>query len=139
MLSIPSDIEGKRGYYGDLCRPFEDAGFHLCGNWGYYNAFFDSALHRNEGTTIYLRLPVRVVQSKLDRGEALLEFQRPLLIKHIVHIGLIEDDSDYSALDTVGLNQFQEPLDPDDRIKQEDKWRSVGEQAINRIRAHLSL
>jgi len=137
MLSIPSEVEGKRGYYGDLCKPFENAGFHLCGNWEYYKAFFDTALHRHEGVTIYLRLPVRVVQGKLDRADALLEFERPFLIKHIVHVGLIEDDSDYSALDPIGLNQFQEPLDPDDRIEREDKWRQVGERAIDRIKSRL--
>ncbi len=137
MLDIPSDIEGKQAYYGDLHKPFEHAGFHLNGNWEYDHAYFDSVLHQQEGVSIYLRLPVKTVQGKLDQEDAVLEFGRPFLLKHIVHIGPVEEDSDYSMLNAVGLNQFQDPLDPDDRIEQEGKWRSVGEQAIGRIERYI--
>ncbi|WP_442951872.1 YugN family protein [Paenibacillus sp. A14] len=42
VLIIPSEIEGMRAYYGDVCGDFEKQGFHLCGNWEYYAGFFDS-------------------------------------------------------------------------------------------------
>lgn len=137
MLSIPSDLEGKQAYYGDFCNQFEKEGFHICGNWEYYHAYFDLILHQQEGVTIYLRLPVKAVQGKLDRADALLEFGRPFLIKHIVHLGLVEDDSDYSLLNAAGFNQFQDPLDPDDRIEHEGKWRQIGEQAISKIKEYV--
>jgi len=137
MLSVPSEIEGKQAYFGDFQNQFEKEGFHICGNWEYDHAYFDSVLHQQEGVSIYLRLPVKTVRGKLDQADALLEFGQPFLIKHIVHIGLSEEDSDYSALNAVGLNQFQDPLDPDDRIEQEGKWRQVGEQAINRIKGYV--
>lgn len=136
MLSIPSAIEGKRAYYGTLCKPFEDQGFHICGSWEYYTAFFDSILHQNEGITIYLRLPVRVIEGRLDHADALVQFERPFLIKHIVHTGL-DSDPDLGAFTAIGLNQFQEPVDPDDKIKHEDLWRQAGEQAINRVVQYL--
>ncbi|GIP51250.1 MULTISPECIES: YugN family protein [Paenibacillus] len=136
MLSIPSSIEGKRAFYGDFCRNVEREGFHICGSWEYYSAFFDSILYQNEGITIYLRLPTRVIEGRLDRDNALLEFDRPFLIKHIVHTG-IDTETDFGALAAVGLNQFQKPIDPDDRIEQEAKWRQIGEQAINRISGYV--
>lgn len=137
MLSIPSDLEGKRALYGDFHRDFEKEGFHICGNWEYYHAYFDAVLHQQEGVTIYVRLPAKVVQGKLDQEDALLEFGRPFLIKHIVHIGIVEGEADYSALNAIGLDQFQAPLDPDDRIEQEGKWRRAGRQAISRIEGYV--
>lgn len=135
MLSVSSDIEGKSAYYGHLRKPFALEGFHLCGNWEYYEAFFDAELHQHEGVTIYLRLPVQAVQGKLDQDDALLEFGKPFLIKHIVHTGIVSDF--YSVFDMTGLNQFQAPLDPDDRIEHETKWRRIAEQWIDKVKVHL--
>lgn len=131
MLEIPSTIEGKRAYFGDFCDRFEKEGFTLCGGWEYGYAYFDAIVHQREGITIYLRIPANVVEGQLDQLDALLEFGRPFLMKHVMNIGLTEDE-DFSLLDTVGFNQFQKPLDPDDRIEKESKWRSVGEQTLER-------
>jgi len=136
MLNIPSEIEGMRAYYGDVCVDFEKQGFHLCGSWEYYAGFFDSILHMNEGTTVYLRLPARVVEGKLDRDDALLEFGRPFLIKHIVHTG-IDENAELGPFTAFGLNQFQAPVDSDDRIEHENRWVQAGEQAIGRIKQYL--
>ena len=137
MLSIPSDIEGKQCYYGDLRQPFERAGFHLNGNWEYDHAYFDSVLHQEEGASVYLRLPVTTVRGRLDQEDALLEFGQPFLIKHVVHIGLVQEDTDFSLMNASGLNQFQPPLDPDDRIEQEERWKRAGEQAIGKIKPYV--
>ena len=135
MLNITSDIEGKQAYYGNIRKHFEKEGFHICGNWEYYEAFFDSILSRNGGTTIYLRLPAKVVQGKLDQEDAFLEFGCPFVIKHVVHTGFIEDD--FAVADLTGFNQFQKPLDPDDRIERKAKWEQAGEQALNRIKEYV--
>lgn len=134
MLQIPSDIEGKHAYYGEIRDGFEKENFYLGGNWEYYDAFFDSVLTRDGGMTMYVRLPVKVIRGKLDRDDAYLEFGRPLVLKHILHTGFVEADLEFAVLDVTGLNQFHKPLDPDDRIENTDKWRKVGEQAIERIK-----
>lgn len=134
MLAIPSTfIEGKRAYFGEIREEFERVGYVLNGNWEYHKAFFDHILHQHEGVTIYLRLPVYTVHGKLDRDDAFLEFGEPFLLKHIVHIGNATDDSDYSILNVLGLAQFQKPLDPDDKIEQEDKWRHIANAAVEKL------
>ncbi|MFC6331826.1 YugN family protein [Paenibacillus septentrionalis] len=134
MLSIPSTfIEGKHAYYGEIKDAFEERGFVINGNWEYYKAFFDHILHQHEGETIYLRLPIYVLQGKLDRDDAFFEFGQPFLLKHLVHTGIASDDNDFGILDAIGLAQFQKPLDPDDKIEKEDKWRHAGLSAIERL------
>lgn len=134
MLSIPlTFIEGKQAYYGEIKDDFEKLGFVINGNWEYHKAFFDNILHQHEGVSIYLRIPAWVVQGKLDRDDAFLQFGEPFLLKHVVHTGIAPDDMDFSVLDVVGLGQFQKPLDPDDKIEKEDKWRQAGSSAVNRL------
>ncbi|WEK53196.1 MAG: YugN family protein [Candidatus Cohnella colombiensis] len=137
MLHISSELEGKQVFYGNIRKPFEEAGFQISNNWEYRHAYFDSILFQNEGVTIYLRIPAEAIEGKFDQDEALVQFGGPFLIKHIVHTGNGEDDEDFSMLDVVGLNQFQKPLDPDDRIKQEGKWLRAGEEALNRIKGYV--
>lgn len=134
MLSIPSTfIEGKKAHYGEIKNNFEKLGFVINGNWEYHKAFFDHILHQHEGVSIYVRLPIYVLQGQLDRDDALFEFGEPFLLKHVVHTGVAPGDMDFSLLDVVGLSQFQSPRDPDDKIEKEDKWRQVASTAINRL------
>lgn len=137
MLQVTSDIEGKQAYYGAIRNGFEKEGFHICGNWEYYEAFFDSILFQNENEKMYLRLPVKVLQGKLDRNDAYLEFGRPFLIKHIMHTGLVEDEFEFNMLNLTGISQFREPFDPDDRIEHQARWTQAAEQAINRIKPYI--
>lgn len=131
MLPIPSKIIGKRVYYGDVNRPFSKEGFGLAGGWEYDFAYFDAILHEQDAVTIYIRLPSTVLEGKLDREDAYLEFGQPFLIKHVVHTGLSHDKFDVNFFG--GLNQFQKPLDPDDRIEHERHWVEAGGQALERI------
>lgn len=137
MLEFTSRIEGKQAYYGDIRDSFEREGFHLCGNWEYYSAFFDSILSENDGETIYVRLPVYVKRGKLDHADAFLTFGRPFLIKHINHVGFVETDSDFSILDITGLRQFREPKETDAHIEQERKWKEIGEKAVERLHDYV--
>jgi hypothetical protein len=134
MLSIPSTfIEGKKAYFGEIRDDFEARGFVINGNWEYHKAFFDNILHQHEGETIYLRLPVYTIHGKLDRDDAFLQFGEPFLLKHLVHIGIAPDDTDFSVLNVIGLAQFQKPLDPDDKIEHVDKWRHIGRSTVDSL------
>lgn len=134
MLPIRATfIEGKKVYYGEIREDFEKLGFVINGNWEYRKAFFDHILHQHEGETIYLRLPVYALHGKLDRDDAFLEFGEPLLMKHLVHTGVDPEDDNFSILNAIGLAQFQKPLDPDDKIEQEDKWRHIGASAVDSL------
>lgn len=132
MLELTSTIEGKRAYYGEFCAHFEKDGFTLCGGWEYDHAYMDAILYQQEGVTLYVRIPVYVVEGRLDELDALVEFGKPFLIKHVLNIGLTEDE-DFSGLDAAGLNQFQKPLDPDDRIEKERRWQHAGELLVEKV------
>jgi len=133
MLSIPSTfIEGKRAFYGEVREDFESLGFVINGNWEYHKAFFDNILSQHEGVTIYLRIPIYVLQGQLDRDDAFFEFGEPFLLKHVMHTG-IDPDSDFSVMEVIGLSQFQPPLDPDDKIENVDKWRHAGKTSVERL------
>jgi len=133
MLAVPSTfIEGKKAFYGEIRKEFERLGFVINGNWEYHKAFFDNILAQYEGVTIYLRVPIYVLQGQLDRDDAFFEFGQPFLLKHVMHIGN-DPSSDFSVMEVVGLSQFQPPLDPDDKIENEEKWRSAGRSAVDRL------
>jgi hypothetical protein len=137
MLSITSEITGKKSYYGYFKPIFEKNDIHMCGNWEYYEAYFDSTLYQKDGVSIYLRIPAEVVEGKLDDCDACVQFGEPFMIKHVMYMGLMKDDMDFSALDVIGLNQFQKPVDPDDHIEQQAKWRQVGERKIDSILKYI--
>lgn len=131
MLKLQTDIEGKTGYFGDLYKVFKDNGFTFCSNFEYDHGKFDTALCREEGETIYIRIPFDVLQGELDRRSAYIKFGQPYVIKHVVNLGLDWDEN--SLLTTTGFNQFQEPLDKDGKILDKSRWEAAGEQQVQRI------
>ncbi|GAB7387145.1 YugN-like family protein [Bacillaceae bacterium] len=134
MLRIRSEITGKSAYYGDVKDPFAREGFVLGGNWGYDGGYFDGVLFREGGETVYLRVPVVVREGELDRDDAMLEFQEPFIVKHVVNVGI---DEGSSVLDMTGLSQFQEPVEQDGELGEADAWRTKGEEALARILRYL--
>lgn len=78
-----------------------------------------------------MRLPFQVLDGELDRKDAFIEFQKPFVIKHVVNLGLDEDEN--SLLTATGFSQFQEPLDKDGYIHDKSKWEEFGEEAIGDI------
>ena len=128
MIKLHTDIEGKKGYFGKMRQLFNQLGYVFGGNWDYHKGKFDAILLREEGETIYLRVPFYVLEGELDRDEAFIEFKQPYVIKHVVNIGLDRDEN--SLLTASGLNQFQEPLDTDGQIIDKSRWEMEGEQAI---------
>jgi hypothetical protein len=141
VIQFQSEIVGKEAVYGEIKEPFEREGFTLGGNWDYGEAFFDAILEREKGETIYLRLPVHVVEGQLDDRDSRLSFEQPLLLRHVVHTG-IDKDENLLALGAMPLTsslmgQFQEPAVPDGEIHEQNLRLEKASQAIKRIMHYL--
>src|SRR5690625_2144125 len=124
MIHLETDMEGKQMTFGNAQQYLKDFGFFIGGNWEYDSGMFDGVLHRESGETIYLRLPFDVIEGELDQSDAMIEFQKPFVIKHVVNLGLDKDAN--SLLTVAGFSQFQEPLDKDGYIHDKSKWVEFG-------------
>lgn len=132
MIKLQSNIEGKRAYFGEIHHIFKSNGCSFCSNFDYDQGKFDALLWRDDGESIYLRVPFYVVDGVLDHSRALIEFGTPFVIKHVVNIGL--DYDEHSLLTgTTGITQFQEPLDTDDYIRDKSRWEIVGEEKLEQV------
>ncbi|MCJ7840040.1 YugN-like family protein [Lederbergia sp. NSJ-179] len=131
MIVLDTEIEGKTAKFGEMMDHLCTMGYCLGGNWDYDKGHFDSILWREGGETIYMRIPFHVIDGMLDEYHALIRFEKPYVIKHVVHIGLDRDEN--SLLTATGVNQFQEPMDRDGNIHRPQKWEEVGEAAIHEI------
>lgn len=128
MLKLDTNFEGKRGSYGQVRDIFRYFGFTIGGNWNYDRGLFDGIMARDEieGETFYLRIPFHVLKGEMDSAIALLEFETPFVIKHVVNYGL--DHEDHALLSAAGFSQFQDPLDTDGQIIDKSKWKKLGEE-----------
>ncbi|MDA3130212.1 YugN family protein [Aliibacillus thermotolerans] len=131
MFHLDSELEGKEGTFGAIFSPLEKIGFHLGDNWDYDHGSFDALLWREKGESIYLRTPFDVMEGELDHFDAIIQFQRPYIIKHVVNIGLDHDGN--ALLTSTGLEQFQAPIDKDGRIQDKSKWEEVGQRALHKL------
>lgn len=131
MIHLDTDIEGKQMTFGYAQKALKKEGLVLGGSWDYHWGMFDGVMHREGGETIYIRLPFQVLEGELDRKDAVIEFEKPFVIKHVVNVGLDTDADSLTA--TTGLNQFQKPLDTDGYIHDKSKWEEFGEEAIGDI------
>lgn len=131
MLHLDTDMEGKQMTFGHAQKKLKKHGFVMGGGWEYDSGIFDGIMHQEKGETIYVRMPFEVLEGELDRSDALIEFQRPFVIKHVVHVGLDKDEN--SLLAATGFSQFQEPIDKDGNIHDKSKWQEFGEEAIGDI------
>lgn len=131
MIHLETDIEGKQMSFGYAQEHMKKFGFTMGGGWEYDSGMFDGVMHREDGETIYVRMPFQVLKGELDRQDAWIEFKQPFVIKHVVNLGLDNDTN--SLLTTAGLNQFQEPLDQDGLIRDKSKWQEFGEETVGEI------
>ncbi|WP_100012400.1 YugN family protein [Lentibacillus sediminis] len=138
MIKLKSEIEGKRAYFGQMQKLCKPCGYTLCGSWEYDGGFYDSLLWRENGESIYVRIPFHVVEGGLDSPNALLEFGIPFVIKHVVHIGLDRDEDSLFSTGSGLVNQFQDPLDKDGQIHRKNQWEEAGEQSINQVLSYIS-
>src|SRR5690625_428610 len=128
MLHLDTNIEGEQMHFGYAEKELKRQGLTMGGNWEYHGGLFDGVLHREGGETIYIRLPFRVIEGELDHRDALIEFEKPFVIKHVVHVGL--DNSENSLLSATGFSQFQKPLDKDGHIHDKNEWQEFGEEIV---------
>ncbi len=131
MIQLQTDLEGKTAYFGDLQDRIASLGYSIGGNWDYDKGSFDHVLCKEEGETIYLRIPFVVTHGMLDDHEAHIRFETPYLIKHVVNVGLDKDEN--SLLTTTGFDQFQSPVDEDGNISDKNRWEHAGEQEVAKI------
>lgn len=131
MIHLDTDVEGKQMTFGEAQAYLKEFGFHMGGNWEYDWGMFDGILQREDGETIYLRMPFDVIEGELDNQKAVIEFQKPFIIKHVVNLGLSKDSSD--LLSATGFSQFQKPLDQDGHIPQKHNWQEFGEELVGDI------
>ncbi len=131
MLTLQSELEGQIASFGVVSNCIRELGYHLGGNWDYHKGCFDHVLCREEGETIYIRIPFIVTEGELDDHDASIKFGTPYIIKHVVHVGLDRDES--SLLDATGFSQFQQPIDTDGTIIDKNRWIHAGEVAVENL------
>ncbi len=131
MIQLDTDIEGKQMHFGQAQKDLKEFGLFIGGNWEYDSGMFDGIVHRDGGETIYIRLPFQVINGELDHSNALIEFEKPFIIKHVVNVGLDKDEN--SLLTVAGFAQFQEPKDKDGYIHDKSKWEEFGEELVGDI------
>ncbi|RHW32729.1 hypothetical protein D1B33_16300 [Lysinibacillus yapensis] len=135
MLQFESELVGKHAQFGYLQDKLKNYGFCLGGYWDYDRGFFDTILSKQNGETIYLRLPFVVISGMLDSDDAFIQFKTPYVIKHIANYGLDFDEG--SLLEATGFSQFQTPVDKDAEIQQKHKWVQAGEQVVGKVLQYL--
>lgn len=133
LIYLETEIEGKQMTFGEAKQQLKEFGLFMGGNWEYDRGMFDGIMHREreEGETIYIRLPFEVIHGELDREDAYIRFQKPFIIKHVVNVGLDYDSN--SLLTASGLAQFQKPKDKDGYIHDKSKWEEFGEELVGDI------
>ncbi|WP_438311262.1 YugN family protein [Sporosarcina sp. FA9] len=131
MLKLKTALEGQQANFGIVSECISELGYHLGGNWDYENGCFDHTLCREDGETIYIRIPFVVTNGELDQYDATIKFETPFIIKHVVHIGLDQDEN--SLLDATGFSQFQAPIDTDGQIDNKSRWMHAGEDAVKKL------
>lgn len=131
MIHLDTKVEGVQMTFGEAESRLKQFGFHIGGNWDYDRGMFDGILEREGGETIYLRMPFYVIEGQLDNRDALIEFQKPFVIKHVVNLGLAKDSS--ASLSASGFGQFQKPLDRDGYIPNKHDWQEFGEEVVGDI------
>ncbi|MGG1662438.1 YugN family protein [Brevibacillus sp. NRS-1366] len=132
MKPIKSSLQGTRGTFGYF-REALQPNFTLA-NWDYEQGFFDRTL--DDRNTVYLRLPVKVLQGELDSPDAWLEIGEPFVLRHVYQTGLDEDIGYVEPLVSSVMNQFQEPVDKDAQI--DSRWVRKAEAIVKELENRLA-
>lgn len=134
MIELKSTLPGKKALFGDACKILGEHGIEMGGSWDFDNGHFDAILNQDSDDTMYMRIPFVVVDGMLDDDNAFIEFGTPFIIRHLLNIGLDDDDS--PVLAAAGLDQFQTPDNPDAPIVYSEKWVLEGEELLSRFSDH---
>ncbi|OXS53845.1 hypothetical protein B1A99_28520 [Cohnella sp. CIP 111063] len=133
MHVLDSSLTSQVHDYGVSRTLLTERGFALGGNWDYDHGSFDCAL--DDANKVWLRLPFDVTAGTLD-GEAEpmdteIRFGQPYVLKHVYNEGL--DGSARASTFGGLLNQFSDPVDPDDAI--ESSWIEKARRKLDEIEA----
>lgn len=131
MLAFENGIEGKTVVYGEVLKLFRAQGMDIAGGWEYDHGMFDTILYEHKDKTIYLRVPFKVLDGELDSHNAIIQFGTPFVIKHVMNIGLDEEES--TTMTVAGLEQFQAPDDPDAPIKNKGDFVEMANKQLNYV------
>ena len=131
MIPLESVIEGKSAIYGNALKLFQAEGMDIGGGWEYDHGMFDAILYRRNETTIYLRVPFVVLDGMMDASNTLIRFQTPFVIKHVMNIGLDEEESPVATV--TGLEQFSAPEDPDAPIDRQEEFAIAAQTKLNQL------
>lgn len=132
MKTIHSSLPGTRGtfgYFREMLQPH----FTLA-NWDYEQGFFDRAL--DEQNTVYLRLPIKVLQGELDSADAWVELGTPYVLRHLYRTGMEEDVGYVMPVASAMMNQFQEPIDKDADV--DARWMRKAEAIVKEMENRLA-
>ncbi|QJD87625.1 YugN family protein [Cohnella herbarum] len=133
MHALPSALTSKVRDYVVSREALSEQGFTLGGNWDYDHGSFDCAL--DEANKVWLRLPFDVTVGNLDGesddNDTEIRFGQPYVLKHVYNEGL-DREAQPGVMGAV-LNQFSDPLDPDDKI--ESEWIEKAERKLREAEA----
>lgn len=133
MHALPSTLTSKVRDYVVSREALSEQGFTLGGNWDYDHGSFDCAL--DDANKVWLRLPFDVTVGNLDGesddNDTEIRFGQPYVLKHVYNEGL--DREAQPAVMGAVLNQFSDPLDPDDKI--ESEWIEKAERKLREAEA----
>ncbi|HEX6922387.1 MAG TPA: YugN-like family protein [Bacillales bacterium] len=125
MIQLESRMEGTEHKLIDLEDALKPLGYSVGGNWDYDHGCFDYKVNENDGY-LFLRIPFEATEGALDYEGAEVKIGAPYLLNHKYEGGL---DQEVGKGTLSGFtNQFQEPVDKDDRIP--ERYAEEGQQLI---------
>ncbi|RNB60285.1 YugN family protein [Brevibacillus gelatini] len=131
MKKIQSSLPGTKATFGYFRESLEPH-FTLA-NWDYEHGYFDRSL--DDKNTVYLRIPVKVLQGELDSPDAWLELGEPFVLRHVYNTGVEEEIGYYAPVASAVMNQFQEPLDKDAEI--DPRWIRKAEAIVKELESRF--
>lgn len=133
--TILENVQGSFGRFRDF---FEEQGYVIGGNWDYHQGYFDKQLDDQAGY-LFVRIPVSMVEGEFGDDTAQLRIGTPFALLHRYQRGI--DEQGNAGLVTASFNQFQEPVDTDaplddEQIEQAKQEVKRLEQAFQRAFPH---
>ena len=111
-----TSIENTQGSFGRFRDFFEEQGYVVGGNWDYHQGYFDKQLDDELGY-LFVRIPVFMVEGEFGDDVAQLRVGTPFALRHKYNPG-IDHRGDIGVV-TASFNEFQEPVDPDASLEEQ--------------------
>ncbi|WP_194165572.1 YugN family protein [Oceanobacillus sp. CFH 90083] len=114
MITLDTNMPGKKGFFKKLKPHFKELGFHINGD-NKYQGHFNGLLSSQDGEKMYLYLPYQLLQEEHNQPSVQIEFGTPLIIYH----GTNEDPYLFQS------------------VRHKQDWKHKGEQAVQQIINHI--